>query len=383
MKHSEPLERATAATAARERRETWDDQQFREARERDLRQRTADARSAVTAVVSCLLLAALLTSGKLVEIAQRQELGTARDRQLAVAEGVDRVANFLSLNRPYDFIRDIRGAGTSAADQIDTIDEVAADLDLGVADTADAPETVAPETLAPAVSLPTTTTTTTTMPPGPLRIVGDDSPLTVFVGGDSQAEYLAQAITTESGLPLDVKVQPRISTSLARPDYFNWPARLVEVDADQNPEAVVFFIGANDYQDMADIEGDRLVQGSAEWQAEWTRRLEITLDLLEREGRHVFWVTQPPMRDGRLDDGIQLINDLAAPVIAERDFVTAIEIWELFGGEAGFAERLTGPDGVETRARIDDGVHLSRTAASWVADIVFAAMADVWEFESG
>jgi uncharacterized protein len=379
MKHSEPLERATAA---RERRETWDDQRFREARELDLRQRTADARSAVIAVVSCLLLAALLTSGKLVEIAQRQELGTARDRQLAVAEGVDRVANFLSLNRPYDLIQDIRGAGDSAADRIDTIDEVAADLGLGPADPVGPPDRGAPETVAPVgPTVTTTTTTTTTMPPGPLRVVGNDSPLTVFVGGDSQAEYLSQAITTESGLPLDVKVQPRISSSLARPDYFNWPARLVEVDADQNPEAVVFFIGANDYQDMADIDGNRLVQGSAEWQAEWTRRLEITLDLLERDGRHVFWVTQPPMRDGRLDDGIELINDLAASVIAARDFVTAIEIWELFGGEAGFAERLTGPDGVETRARIDDGVHLSRTAASWVADIVFEAMADVWEFE--
>jgi uncharacterized protein len=378
MEHTDPLERATHLHT---RVEPWDDEKFKDAREQDLRQRTADVRSAVIAVLSCLLLATLLTSGKLVEIAERQELGSTRDRQVAVAETVDRVANFLSLNRPYDLIQDIRGVGEDAAARIDTIDEVVADLDLDIESSDTALTDEPPGEVDEGGGASTTTTTTTEAPVGPLRTVGRDAPLTVFVGGDSQAEYLAQAITTESGLALRVESQPEISTSLSRPDYFNWPARLREIGAEQNPEAVVFFLGANDYQDMADADGNRLVQGSPEWQNEWSRRLEITLDLLARDGRHVFWVTQPPMRDGRLDEGIELINALAAPAIASRDFVTAIEIWEMFGGESGFSERVVGPDGVETRARIDDGVHLTRTAASWVADMVFAEMAEVWEFE--
>jgi hypothetical protein len=204
----------------------------------------------------------------------------------------------------------------------------------------------------------------------------------VFVGGDSQAEYLAQAVTTESDFPLVVESQHEISTSLARPDYFNWPARLRVIDEEQDPEAVVLFIGANDHQDMADADGNRLVEGSEEWQLEWSRRLAITFDLLEQPGRHIFWVTQPPMREGALDAGIDLINDLAAAVIAKRDFVSAIDIWPLFGGESGFAERVTGPGGDEIRARIDDGVHLTRGAASWVADMVFAEMARYWDFEN-
>ena len=40
-------------------------------------------------MLGCLL-ALLLTSGKVVEIAERQEFGDARDRNLAVAEGIDR-----------------------------------------------------------------------------------------------------------------------------------------------------------------------------------------------------------------------------------------------------------------------------------------------------
>ena len=378
MKHSDPLKRATEV---REVGPTWDDEQFKDAREKDLRQRTADSRSAVVAALTCLLLATLLTSGKIVDIAARQEFGETRDRQLAVAERIDRVANFLSLNRPYDLIHDIRGIGGDAALRIDSIDDVAAELGLDVDVPARVPAT---DTLPAGTDAGTTTTTTTTTTPvGPIRSVGVDDPLTVFVGGDSQAEYLAQAITTESGFALDVTAQHEISTSLARPDYFNWPARLRDVDQQQDPEAVVLFIGANDHQDMADADGNRLVEGSEEWQAEWSRRLAITFDLLERDGRHVFWVTQPPMRDAAIDDGIEQINELAAEVIATRDFVSAIDIWPLFGGPSGFTDRVTGADGSEIRARIDDGVHLTRAAASWVADMVFAEMAGYWEFESG
>jgi lysophospholipase L1-like esterase len=376
MKHSDPLKRATEV---REIGETWDDDQFKDAREQDLRQRTADARSAVIAALTCLLLAMLLTSAKIVEIAERQEFGDTRDRQVAVAERIDRVANFLSLNRPYDLIQDIRGAGDDAAQQIDSIDDVAEDLGLDV----DVPdiEVIVDDPADPAGGTTTTSpTTTTTVPSGPLRTVDGTQPLAVFVGGDSQAEYLGDAITTESGFELSVEVQHEISTSLARPDYFNWPARLAEVVEEQDPEAVVFFIGANDHQDMADDEGNRLVEGSEDWQREWTRRLAITFDLLEADDRRIFWVTQPPMRDGGLDDGINQINALAAAVIAERDFVTSIDIWPLFGGESGFSERVVGPDGDETRARIDDGVHLTRAAASWVADMIFADMSRFWDF---
>jgi lysophospholipase L1-like esterase len=378
MKHSDPLERATHA---RELGETWDDEQFKETREKDLRQRTADVRSAVIAAVSCLLLATLLTSAKIVEIAERQEFGTARDRQLAVAEQVDRVSNFFSLNRPYDAIQAIRGTGDDVASRIDTIDEVIADLDLGIDDPpADPPVPDAP--VGPVGPDSTSTTsTTTTVPAWPIRTVDATRPLTVFVAGDSQAKYLADAVTTESSFAFEVEQQHEISTSLSRPDYFNWPARLREVDESQDPEAVVLFIGANDHQDMTDSDGGRLVEGTDIWQAEWRRRLEITFDLLEQDGRHIFWVTQPPMRDGELDDGISQINALANAVIAERDFVSAIDIWPLFGGESGFSERVTGPDGDEIRARIDDGVHLTRDASSWVADMVFAAMSDTWEFE--
>ncbi len=369
MDRSDPLERATRP---RQRGETWTDEQFVAAREADLSERTAAISSAVMAALSCLLLAALLTSGKIVEIAQRQEFGEARDRQLAVAEGLDRVANFLSLNRPYDTIRSIRGAGEDVGERVDTIEEVAVSTST----------TVTPTTSSEAPNDGTTSTTTTTIVAVPLRTVGVERPLTVLVAGDSQAEYLGQAVTTEHpGWALEVDIDDRISTSLARPDYFNWPAHLASVAADATPEAVVLFIGANDHQDMVDSTGERLVEGTLPWQAEWTHRLELTLDLFAGGDTRVFWVTQPPMRDGDLDEGMELINSLAQPVVAAREFVTAVDIWELFGGTDGYQDRVT-RDGESIDARVSDGVHLTRSAASWVADLVFEEMSEEWDFES-
>ena len=57
-----------------------------------------------------------------------------------------------------------------------------------------------------------------------------------------------------------------------------------------------------------------------------------------------------------------------------------VDIWELFGGPDGYAERLAGPDGEVITARVSDGVHVSRSGASWIADLVFAELDARWTF---
>lgn len=370
MEHSDPLERATTRKISTE---TWTDDDFRAAREADLAERTVPVASMIRAVVLCLLLAMLLTSGKLVEIAERMEFGANRDRALDVAEGVDRVANLLSLNRPYDVITDLRDANNDRGASVAVTEAAPATSTTTVSTT-----TVAG---ASAQTTTSTSTTTTTMTRPADRTVTPDAPLRVYVAGDSQATYLGQAITTEAGgLALDVDVDDRISTSLARPDYFDWPSRWSQAVADASPEAVVLFLGANDHQDMVDATGQRLVEGTEAWEAEWRARLALGLDVLTADGATVFWITQPPMRDGRLDDGIEQINQLAAEVVEARVDVVVVDIWELFGGAAGYQQRIVGADGDVITARVDDGVHLTRSASSWVAELVFEQFRDRWEF---
>ena len=68
-------------------------------------------RASVLSATVCLGVAALLVSGKIVEIADRLPLGPDRERWLEAATETDRLANSLSLNRPYNLLLDLRGAG--------------------------------------------------------------------------------------------------------------------------------------------------------------------------------------------------------------------------------------------------------------------------------
>ena len=466
----------------------------------------------MAAAVACLGLAALLVSGKLVEIAERQPLGETRDWWLGLATDVDRAANFLSLNRPYDLILDVRGVGTDAGRQVDSIEAVAAaagidpdtsavevvggegggegagvggsvqdpagatagpdppvgdpsPADPTVTDSPDAdpegadlesagPEGVDPEgadpegadsTVAgspgagpegvdPTVAGPpgadpsdvdpggvdpagvdpsgpgsTATGPTATGPPGggpsgggpsggdpsggeasgpppaPAgRAVTREAPLRTYVAGDSQATFLGHAL--HSGRVrdlLDVTVGDRISTSLARPDYFNWPAEVQKVAETDDPELIVFFLGANDWQNMISGEGALLRRGTEEWRQEWGWRLFITLEVLKSEHRHVVWVGQPPMRRDPFREGAPVLNEIAREITAGRDDVTMIDIWEMFGGDGEYQERVVGPDGEEFRARQNDGVHLRREASEWVADLVVNAVARRWNLQPG
>ena len=435
----------------------------------------------LAAAVACLGLAAMLVSGKLVEIAERQPLGESRDWWLGLATDVDRAANFLSLNRPYDLILDVRGVGTDAGRQVDSIEAVAAAAGIdpdasaveGVsgesgegeagavgsapdppgapagldpsddppvvdspgtdpeggdppitdppepgpdgADPSDpgpeggdppvtdppepGPDGVDPSDVDPGGGDPSGPGSIVTGPPGADPSSGETSgtasapagrtvtpevPLRTYVAGDSQATFLGHALYSGRvrGL-LEITRGDRIATSLARPDYFNWPAEAQKVAETDDPELIVFFLGANDWQDMVSGEDARLRRGTEEWRQEWGWRLFVTLEVLKSEHRHVVWVGQPPMRSDPFREGAPVLNEIAREVIAGRDDATMIDIWEMFGGDGEYREQVIGPDGEEFRARQNDGVHLHREASEWVADLVVDVVARRWDLQLG
>ena len=84
---------------------------------------------------------------------------------------------------------------------------------------------------------------------GPIRKPTGTDKLRVVVVGDSLATGLG--ISLERVLkPSLVRVsrQGRISTGLARPDYFDWPAALTEIVDNFRPDLIVIMLGENDNQ---------------------------------------------------------------------------------------------------------------------------------------
>lgn len=409
---------------------------------------TKSVPASVLSATLCLGVAALLVSGKIVDIADRQPLGLDRDRWLEAATETDRLANRLSLNRPYDLLRDLRGAGDEAGQQIDVIGDVEdllrLELDGNTEQPSDArtpapaagpddapvepaaepvdsapgeaseapsrpddappeaaasrepddapPEAASRESESPSgepLAAPTTTTpaaavdastTTTTAPEGPPAYVRPvpvtaETPLRVWVAGDSQALYLGQGLRRDGPLTdvMDVTVDQRHSTGLSRPSYFNWPVHLYAVATTYEPEVVVATLGSNDWQSMTSEDGVLLNRGSIEWNDEWSRRLGVLFDVLQASHRHVIWVGLPPTRRDDFREGYALMNQLAAAEAEARDFVTIVDIWDMFGGDEPYRSAVAPPGDPEGRpvpVRQQDGVHLNRTGSGWVVELI-------------
>ena len=419
---------------------------------------TKSVTASVLSATLCLGVAALLVSGKVVEIADRLPLGPDRDRWLEAATETDDLASSLSLNRPYDLLRDLRGAGDEAGQQIDVIGDLedllqlelggdaelpgdapdepaAAPLDefaeapsksadthgeaeapsepdeaetpnepdeadapnepASSPDEADAPnesgdvpgESLAASTTTTPAAAAGTSTATTTAPEGPPAYVrpvpvSADTPLGVWVAGDSQALLLGQGLRRDSPLKdlLNITLAQRHSTGLSRPSYFNWPVHLYAIATSYNPELVVATLGSNDWQSMTSEDGDLLDRGSDEWNDEWSRRLGVAFDVLKAPHRQVIWVGLPPTRRDDFREGYALMNRLAAAEAAARDFVTMVDIWDMFGGDEPYRDAVAPPDDPEGRpvpVRQQDGVHLNRTGARWVVEAITGKIAQI------
>lgn len=352
-------------------------------------------------LVACLVVTGLLSSGRLVAMAERQEFSDSRDRWLAAAEAVDRVSAWLAFDRPAAAVESVLGR-----DDDGPTDVVLGELAAAAPTTA--PEATAPATTAPTTNLsqpvettvpldseistspPSTTTTTvprsTTVPPPP--ILGDvtvNNPLRIWTGGDSLGEYVGSELlyqvadTDFSTVELDFA----ISTGLARPDYFDWPARFSEVmQPDDRPDVVVFMVGGNDDQDLR-VDGERIDVGTPEWQAAYRERAATMMDIAAYPGVQMLWINLPPMRSERRELISLEINAALAAEAELRPWVQVIDIVDMFtGADGGYEQFIDDPDGGTTRkARANDGVHITRSASNWVADLVWEAVAAQWRFD--
>ncbi len=345
-------------------------------------------------LVVCLVVAGLLSSGRLVSMAERQEFGSRRDRWIAAAETVDALAGMLQLDRPAGAIE--AALGQNDDEPIDVVlGELTPIATVSETTSTPSPETAidesaaqTPDTLAiePA---PTTTTaappTTTTSAAPTLGEASANDPLRIWVGGDSLGEYIgSQLLNKVADRDLtEIELDFSISTGLARPDYFDWPARLSEImQRGDRPQVVVFMVGGNDDQDVM-VDGRRGVIGTDEWRTAYQQRVATMMDIAAYDGVQMLWINLPPMRD---ESRQAIAGDINAALEAEagsRPWVDVVDIVDLFTGPGGgYDQFIDEPGGAATRkARASDGVHITRSASEWVADLVWQSVSDRWSFD--
>ena len=274
---------------------------------------------------------AFLASGNLVDSAEGMPLGWQRSVALGVSRSVDRVANLLSLNRPYDW----------AADQLG-LQQADADFEFP-------PESAEPPSA-----------TTTTVPP--LRVPTPEDPLRVVVAGDSTAIGVGDRLKVAAGEDpaLSVDVQGKVATGLTRSDYFNWGARTKELVTTLDPEVMVFMVGANDTQAVLDPDGTVVAQyGTPEWTEAYRRRVAGIMDLAKGGSRRLVWVGQPRVGDADIERTVSLVNSIIEEEAASRPWVSYFDLASVVGGDGPFSPYVTFDDGKTVKCYAGDGVHLS------------------------
>lgn len=215
----------------------------------------------------------------------------------------------------------------------------------------------------------------------PPRRIDHDSPLRLWVGGDSLAGWLGPslgALARETGV-VATQIDYKVSSGIASDGVRNWPERAASEIEEHDPEAIVFMIGTND----ASIVNHRTNEdGVYEWEPEYRSEVAEMMDLFVGGDAHrtVFWVGAPTTRTEWRDDGVVELNRVMQEEAESRDDVVFVDAYSLFAGEDGqYVDSLIGEDGEYVRVRNGDGVHFTTAGGDRLAAAVFALLDARWE----
>ena len=216
--------------------------------------------------------------------------------------------------------------------------------------------------------------------PASWRPSGDD-PARVYVASDSSLDGLAPRISILAVLDRssnDVTVRPEAhpGSGLARPDAFDWSARVAVDLASLEPDVSVVALGGNDTQGLLKADGTVISDvADPAWAAEYSRRAGALLDRLVADGRPLVWVGAPMARDDAMNTRLSVIRSVMLAVVARHSGATYIDAWTLFAGrDGGYADTIS-IDGHDEVVRQPDGFHLDDAGDDYLAVKVNAAVA--------
>ena len=218
-------------------------------------------------------------------------------------------------------------------------------------------------------------------PGEPIREPQQNAKLRTVVIGDSLASGLSVGLEAMFNPDL-VRVwnQGRISTGLARQDYFNWQAAMRQIVASYRPDLVVVMLGQNDNQAQRAADGSAIPIGSTEWVRAYREQAAKFLRAATREGARVVWVGIPIVRDEERWPVYQRLNDIYEEVAASRpEQATYLDSWSLFEDDGDYTSYVPNERGNPQLTRGPDGVHLLPVGNNFLARAVIRRVEDVFQ----
>lgn len=315
-------------------------------------QRRYSAGDAVRATLIVAALLVLFSGGSIRDAAAQLDPGIGRDVVSAVGEPTEWVADRLPLDEAQS-----RLTGGLSPDQ-----------ELGAGGFA------AAGTAVPGAGAPVAPITPDAFDPA---AIGAEPPPkeeleTLLVTGDSLSTPLDQELARRLA-PDGVRVirDPHLGTSISNTAFADWGKLSTAQVADDQPDAVVVFIGANEGFGIPGPGGKDIECCGADYAAAYAARVRQVMDTYRQDGEaKVYWLTVMTPRDPVAQRVTRVVN-AAIEVAAQpwRSQVRVIDTVAIFTPGDRYRDAME-VDGEEQIVRQADGIHLNETGSAVAADAV-------------
>lgn len=167
------------------------------------------------------------------------------------------------------------------------------------------------------------------------------------------------------------------SSGLVRKDFYDWPAQLPALAAEQKPDAILVMVGGNDRQGI-DTEAGSYALGTDGWRAAYAARVAAFADALKATGKPVFWGGLVPVAPSAMSRDYSSFNGIMREQL-EAKGLRFVDMWNGFADDEGKYVAV-GPDvrGQSVQLRASDGLNFTRAGQRKLAYFVEQELSDVF-----
>ena len=200
----------------------------------------------------------------------------------------------------------------------------------------------------------------------------------LLVTGDSLSTPLDIEIArklADQGASVQVTRDPHLATGISNTGLVDWGQLSSTQAANDDPDAAVLFIGANEGYPMPGPGGGQVSCCGPQWEAIFQSRVAQMMDNYLRGGvERIYWLTLPTQRDPARKPIADDVNRAIEAAAAQRGAsVRVVDLRPTFTPGDRYRDSIA-IDGKQTIVRESDGIHLNEEGASVAADIVLDAV---------
>jgi lysophospholipase L1-like esterase len=200
----------------------------------------------------------------------------------------------------------------------------------------------------------------------------------LLVTGDSLSTPLDIEIArklADQGAGVQVTRDPHLATGISNTGLVDWGQLSSTQAANDDPDAVVLFIGANEGYPMPGPNGAQVSCCGTQWEAVFRSRVGQMMDNYLRGGvQRVYLLTVPTQRDPARKPIADAVNNAVEQAAAGRGAaVRVVDLRPTFTPGDSYRDSIE-VDGRQTIVRESDGIHLNEEGSSVAADLVLEAV---------